>query len=235
MGSGLHKDVDDSERHEPKGASTANLNDVISSDGVGGTIWSAANFSPSGAAGGDLSGSYPNPSVSAITDSSSTSLSLGSVPDGTLLGRSGTSIIGVPIPPSLFDPQWELEEDISFFTTTLQYPSELNVLTQLYTPVNTGTYEICLSYLWNHNNAGNDFIGTFQLDGVELDENHIQEPKDSSGTDPSGSDQRHVASRRVISDLTSGVLYTFTFNISSSSSGIASSVWDSRMTILRRS
>ena len=38
----LHKDLADSERHEPKGASTATAGQVLIADGAGGTSWQAA-------------------------------------------------------------------------------------------------------------------------------------------------------------------------------------------------
>ena len=94
--------------------------------------------------------------------------------------------------------------DVPVITTSTTF---ISYLTLNAVGVEAGLYRIHLWYVWNHDSIANDFEARVTLDGGSLtseDPYHKQEPKDSIGTDPSGSTQRYVASVTKYANLTAG-------------------------------
>jgi hypothetical protein len=108
---------------------------------------------PSGTASGDLSGTYPSPSVSAITTTAGPiSLPIGSITDGQVLQRSGGSIVGTTLPTgNIFGADYQNSLVLGPFSTT---STGYVVVTQIVTPVLTGVYRIHAN--WEFENSSKD-------------------------------------------------------------------------------
>ena len=92
--------------HETSGPTKLTIGAIVDTQflkRVGTTIVSAVppGGTPSGAAGGDLAATYPNPEVAAIHETAGpTKLTIGAVADLQFLKRVGTTLVGVPAPAS---------------------------------------------------------------------------------------------------------------------------------------
>jgi len=112
---------------------------------------------PSGAAGGDLGGSYPAPTVESITESSGpTSLPIGSISDGEFLQRSGGVIIGTTPPGATIGDFYVYAESWGQSTQTGTTNQTKVLLASAAVPA--GNYRIGWSFTWGLSIASQDCI-----------------------------------------------------------------------------
>ena len=134
--------------------------------------------------------------------------------------------VTVTIASSSFVSQYAVTQSQTgeIFTTTLtssQRVANLSVTASL-----SGTYKVTYTYGWNHNSTTTDFEAQFQEDGTDMGEIHKQEPKDSFGSFAgTGTNQRHYIERQFLRVIGSGS-HDYSLDISTSTAGDASSVWD---------
>jgi hypothetical protein len=100
---------------------------------------------------------------------------------------------------------------------------------------NEGDYILQWSYFWSHDSASNDFEARIQQNNATTIMFHKQEPKDSGGSGPGGTDQRHPASGFIfLNGLTAGP-YSFDLDFRTLNPGVESTILDARMILYRES
>lgn len=169
--------------------------------------------------------------------------------DGSIDVSAGFSIDLVPVvAPSQMgnltaavSSSTEPAQWVTDITTTVNDTETFqNKLTLTATAATGGTYELAISYSWSHDAQTTDFISRAQQDGTNLTgrstgELHVQEPKDSAGTniDGTGTDQSHGFHRSFIIVLPADAAPVFTLDYRSGDAGTEASIGDASM-ILRR-
>jgi len=96
-----------------------------------------------------------------------------------------------------------------------------------------GDYKVELNYGWNCNATTRDFVCWLELDGVQLGQRHLQEPKDAagSGLGSSGTDQAHYTLRKWFVGLQGA--HTFEVKFACSQSGTTVAMFDTSIELIR--
>ena len=94
----------------------------------------------------------------------------------------------------------------------------------------TAKYKITLDYTWSHDATQDDFDMEFDINAVQAEIKHRQEPKDSGGSGFGATDQRMSMSRSIIRTLNAGN-NTFEIYYRTSVGGVESSLYGATITI----
>lgn len=138
------------------------------------------------------------------------------------------NVASISLAPDYY--QYKEDKTISV-TTTKFYVDKLTLNTPV---VPAGRYKIVVSYGWNHNSTTNDFVARVLSDGVQLDNEHQQEPKDAAGSfGTTSSNQKHYTTRIFFVVFNTDASHTITLQYKSSSSGVKSSIWDAKIEFWR--
>jgi len=174
-----------------------------------------------GPAGGDLAGTYPNPSVESLTFTVATQIALDAPPAvGEMLVREAGGITGQAVPIPVFGTELNFVEDLTVSSTNSTSP-----ILKMSLPVNVvaGKYYVEWGYSWRRSSNTNSFLAEILLDGAGV-MFHKQEGKDTSN--------EHPAAGHMVLDLTAGP-HTFTLNFWGETAGATSFIDVTRITMWR--
>lgn len=205
---------------------------------------SSASRPPSGTAGGDLGGTYPNPTVddgadgTAIHDNVNSEISAltdKAVPVGgdfliiedsaASNAKKRISISNLPASTPVFGSEPALDEVLTELALTTGFVERLRIPSAGDVTMPAGTYLLSFTCTWRYEHATNLFEAKFLQDGVQIGELF------SSTSASTSTSQRNVNTKNVHVVLTAGD-YNWSMEVRKSSSG-SGAVYDSYMSIWR--
>jgi len=180
-------------------------------------------------------------SLVTLSGVSTGSLTLGIFSGNTITDNVSTKVaiqeLETAIEANVYGTEFNLFQSTGVSTTTsTTFQSKITGNT---TTLSTGDYKILVSYSWNHNATQNDFESRFLFDGVAVGQNssgliHKAEPKDAAGNfSGTGSAQQFTFTQAYyVTGVTAGIK-TIALDYRTDKNGVASSIWDCSIEIIR--
>lgn len=254
MATGLHKDLDDTELHPPKGAASATIGQVYVADGAGGGAFQAVPPPGVGTVDhGTLTGLGDDDHLQYLTESRHDNLPNDN-PHGVTAAQVGADPAGaattaIAAHVALADPHTQYVETVDFNTLLAAYldrhsavnttPAEndtttfANFINASFTLAHAATYIVTATYYWSHDDGATDFVARLTYDGANVNtQQHTQEPQDTAGAGPFGTNQRHIATLRAIIAGTAAS-HVFALQWAGSAANDSAAIYEATLTVER--
>lgn len=162
---------------------------------------------------------------------------------------AGAATTAIAAHVALADPHTQYVETVDFNTLLAAYldrhsavnttPAEndtttfANFINASFTLAHAATYIVTATYYWSHDDGATDFVARLTYDGANVNtQQHTQEPQDTAGAGPFGTNQRHIATLRAIIAGTAAS-HVFALQWAGSAANDSAAIYEATLTVER--